>query len=543
VPYEPLGPGPKGALFEVDPTDGDQRYSMVELDDPRILIKGGVDPSPSNHYFHQQMVYAVSANLYATFRTALGRLIAWGFEGRNGNGTRLRLVPHGAGVGTNALYDKSTGEVRFGYYLAPEGVRGRNLPGAPVYTCMSHDIIVHELTHALIDGLRSHFLVPTGPEVLGFHEGFADLVAVLQHFRHQRVVEEQIAAQRGNIERADALGSIAAQFGLTTSGAPYLRSSVQTGGEVRFSRQADPHSMGTVLVTAVFRAMAAVYRRRIDRYLTLMPRDRPLPETLVRILAEEASKLAGHFQNMCIRAIDYCPPVDLQLGEYLRALITADHDLMPRDEWCYRETLIDAFAEVGIYPSGTKALSEDALLWRAPQRYVGSATGLCFSDLRFDGDPSLPASANELERQARALGEFVTRPENMPEFGIAPPGEPRLKGDRVDPPCIQSIRTSRRVGENGEVLFDLVAEVTQQRFCQDPVTGCSTELLGGSTVILGPRGEVRYVISKCLLRQDRLDRQLAFQRESNLWSQQDGRLTVTDNPLRLVHSTSASTKS
>ena len=37
------------------------------------------------------------------------------------------------------------------------------------------------------------------------------------------------------------------------------------------------------------------------------------------------SKAAGHVLNMCIRALDYCPPVDLTFGEYLRALITRRH--------------------------------------------------------------------------------------------------------------------------------------------------------------------------------------------------------------------------
>ncbi|HEY5893625.1 MAG TPA: hypothetical protein VIT91_10380 [Chthoniobacterales bacterium] len=31
-------------------------------------------------------------------------------------------------------------------------------------------------------------------------------------------------------------------------------------------------------------------------------------------------------------------------GEYLRALITADFDLVPDDRWAYREALIDASA-------------------------------------------------------------------------------------------------------------------------------------------------------------------------------------------------------
>ena len=52
---------------------------------------------------------------------------------------------------------------------------------------------------------------------------------------------------------------------------------------------------------------------------------------------------SGHVLNICIRALDYCPPVDLVFGEYLRALITADADLVPDDKHGYRTAFIEAF--------------------------------------------------------------------------------------------------------------------------------------------------------------------------------------------------------
>lgn len=51
-----------------------------------------------------------------------------------------------------------------------------------------------------------------------------------------------------------------------------------------------------------------------------------IPQTLVERLANEASKTAAHILNICIRVLDYCPPMDIMLGEYVRALITADYD-------------------------------------------------------------------------------------------------------------------------------------------------------------------------------------------------------------------------
>ena len=69
---------------------------------------------------------------------------------------------------------------------------------------------------------------------------------------------------------------------------------------------------------------------------------------------------------MCIRAIDYCPPIDMDLGEYLRALITADTDLVADDKWCYRESLMRSFQRRRIFPANIPFMSEDAVRWPMP---------------------------------------------------------------------------------------------------------------------------------------------------------------------------------
>jgi hypothetical protein len=224
------------------------------------------------------------------------------------------------------------------------------------------------------------------------------------------------------------------------------------------------------------------------------------------VLVEEASQLASQFLNVCIRAIDYCPPVDLQLGEFLRAVITADLDLVPDDRWGYREAWIDAFALHGIYPRGVQSMSEDELKWEPVPAGKLSIKDLSFTRLEFDGDPAFAASPRELRRRACALGKFVA--DHPESFGVVPGGHPYLNGDRVSVPEVQSVRSSRRVGPDGQVVFDLVAEVTQNRWAvQD---NYKFLFRGGSTVILGPRGEVRYVIPKDVAQNSRAFRQRKF---------------------------------
>src|SRR5690606_5605305 len=106
----------------------------------------------------------------------------------------------------------------------------------------------------------------------------------------------------------------------------------------------------------------------------------------------------------------------------------------------------------------------------------------------------------------------------------------------VERPCVHSIRSSRRVGPQGQVIFDLVAEVTQRR----TVTrhGERFTFYGGSTIILGPEGEFRYVIGKGVRNDERLAAQLRFTRGGGAayWNLSgDGQWEPEPQPFRLIH--------
>jgi hypothetical protein len=210
--------------------------------------------------------------------------------------------------------------------------------------------------------------------------------------------------------------------------------------------------------------------------------------------------------------VDYCPPVDIAFGEYLRAVITADKDLVPDDPWGYREAWIDAFRRHHIFPNSVPDLSEESLLWHSPEpKYkVPPIHGLTFARLKFNGDPAWPANEKELRRQARALGELVTRPEYLRGFGLAAKGDPLLNGDEVELPMVQSIRSSRRIGPSGQVVFDVVAEVTQRRLAREKETGEVCSFYGGSTVIIDPQGRIRYAMTKSITNVKRLNDQREF---------------------------------
>lgn len=548
VPYEPLACSPRGgfsgAMFAVDPHDGGTgvTYETLDLNQVPVLLQSGRDPSPSDPLFHQQMVYAVCATVYASFRKALGRQPTWGFD--RSEEPRLVLRPYGA-LAENAWYAPDQGALVFGYFQATDKAKGRTPPSGLVFSSLSHDIVTHEVTHALLDGLRRPFTEPTNPDVTAFHEGFADLMAIFHRFSYRDVVRVAIARAHGKIEAAELLGDIARQFGQALGDDHGIRTPIEAPGAKeprRYDPRLEAHQLGTILVSAVFEAFATIVGRKTARHVRLatggtgiLPAG-DMPHELCDMMAKEASDVAQQFLEICIRAVDYCPPVDVTFGEFLRAMMTADAQLVFDDPWGYREAWIDAFRARGIFPDGVAFLSEDALVWRGPAQALEPIDRLAFKRLRFNGDPARPASAKELHRQARALGAYITDPRNAPCFGIAFTGDPALDGDAVDPPVVQSVRTARRVGSDGQVLFDLVAEVTQVRHVQRG--GVRFPFLGGATVIIGPDGAVRYLISKSVLNERRLEAQATYmggEQGKAMWEVADGRWQRRPELFKLLH--------
>jgi hypothetical protein len=532
VPFEQLKAGPAGRLFLVDPMDyaARQAYQPADLDSPHALLRQGYDPSPSDPRFHQQMAYAVCANVYCAFRRALGRDIAWGFL-RIEDAGRLYLRPH-AFQGANACYDKVEGTLNFGY--AP--ISG----GGYVFTALSHDVVAHEVTHAILDGLRSNFEVPSGADTAAFHEAFSDLVALFQRLSYPELVREALRGARGLPEQAAAITELARHVG--QSDGKGLRTAL---GTAMYDESLEAHELGEILLSAVFEAFAVVYRRKSARFMRLatqgsgiLPPGELQPD-LLEVLTKTCSRLAEQFLTMLIRAIDYCPPVDLRFGEYLRALITADHELVPDDGWDYRSALISAFAARGIYPRHVVSLTEDSLLWRPPLGHHSPLRALSFAELQFEGDPACAASPDELMRQARVIGEYVSRPAHAAEFGLL---SGPVDGVVPDLPRVDSIRSARRTGPDGQLLFDLVAEITQH--CRVLASDGRPEfsIWGGSTVILGPDGEIRYIISKSVTGADRIQRRLAFMQSpsgSRYWRRAGPRMVQAGPLVAMLHASNA----
>ena len=390
MPSETVPAGEYIEVIDYDPASG-LFYPAVNLDDQYLLAQDGLNPSVSNPQFHQQMVYAVVMITIKNFEQALGRKIQWSPHllpdkknpekiGDSEFVARLRIYPHALRQ-ANAYYNPMKKSLLFGYFPAQPANVQLILPGGTVFTCLSHDIIAHETTHAILDGLHRRFIEDMNADMRAFHEAFADIVALFQHFTFPEVLKHQIAKTKGDLGAQNLLGQLAQQFGQAMGSYSSLRDAIgdtdpQTG-EWK-SHKPDPndyatktefHDRGSILVAAVFEAFLTIYRQRIKILLRVVTGgsgllgDGDLHPDLVDMLSNTASDTASRILRICVRALDYCPPIDITFGDFLRAIITADVDMVAEDEKNYRVAFIEAFQKRGIFPTGIKSMSVEALVY------------------------------------------------------------------------------------------------------------------------------------------------------------------------------------
>ena len=303
-----------------------------------------------------------------------------------------------------------------------------------------------------------------------------------QHFTIPEILENEISRTRGNLKEESILGSLALQFGHATGKRGALRDAIGRFDEkgewvplkpdpADYQKVMPPHSRGAILVAAVFDAFVAIYETRTADLLRIytggtgvLPSGAIHPD-LVRRLAAEAAKTAGHILNMCIRALDYVPPVDLTFGEYLRGIITADYDLVADDRYNYRVAFVEAFRKRGIYPRDIDTLSVDTLRWKGvdladwpPAQYRR-----IIDQLKEYADECFYITDREqlfrrTRRQRKLLHNTLIK-----IFKKAPTLASKLGLDHNSTFEVHALRRSNRVGPNGNHIPQVVVVLTQSR--------------------------------------------------------------------------------
>jgi hypothetical protein len=491
IPREDLREGPWGHRVQVVDYDASlDRYrkpkSAATKDDPFT----GRDPDQliADPEFHAWSCYAIVMSTLARFEFALGRRVAWSFGGH-----QIKVVPH-AFADANAFYSKQDEAILFGYFQGREDT---------VFTCLSHDVISHETTHALLDGLRERYMDPSSPDQAAFHEGFADVVALLSVFAMPGVVERIVdlsdkrkkdsadpprripISQLTEARLFDGLLALGKQMGEEIQGVrgAALRQSGKIEPSPKWYRDdpefEEPHRRGEILVAAVLHAFVGAWRHRL---VGMGEESESLDgsKTLDRErVVEEGATLAETLLTTAIRALDYAPTVDLKFGDYLSAVLTGDREVRPDDKkYDLRRRLREAFASYGIRPRGT---GEGGAWPRAPR------------DLGYSG-----VHLASLQRDPDEVFRFLW--DNLDDLGLD-------KGAYTE--VLTVLPCTRVDPDDGFTLHETVAEYVQiRRLRADELKSVEVQrpdgmppdeevtLYGGGALVFDEFGHLKYHVAK-----------------------------------------------
>jgi hypothetical protein len=452
VPWEPgLTDGPTSSRFAVVDYNGDTGKLETpavwsEKDQAYIGRNGKVlgKKQIKTLQFHQVSLWALVQCALSFFEdgNALGRPIPWAFEGN-----RLIVVPH-AGYGENAYYDRDSKSLQFYYFGSVKNT---------VYTCLSVDIVNHELAHAILDGIRPLYNESIHPQTAAFHEFMGDVSAILLTLQNSTLRRRLAAASGGSFEKATTLSSLAEQFGSAVSDRPYLRTALNNRTMESMAGKTEPHDLSEVLTGAVFDVLIELGRS----FKKLGGRRRP------RTPAQAFWFAADRMQRMAIQPLDLLPPVDVTFSDYARATCRSQRLADPIDPEDYYGILIKVFRKRGILSA-----AEEADL-RVP-RYLNERLAL-----------SVPHSLDRISRSRTGAYQFL---DDNREDLLIPAAADFVVADLYD---------ARKRGRQNlplprQIVLQYVwrEEVLLQGARFGQFTGQFTDMLCGGTIVFNDDGNV-----------------------------------------------------
>jgi hypothetical protein len=357
-----------------------------------------------------------------------------------------------------------------------------------------------------VDGLRNRYTYPSSPDQGAFHEGIADVVALLSIFALPQIVEALLdkdnpgaTIRRSELTReklrASVLLGLAEQMGeeMQMVRGRALRQSATLARSPRWlddPNYQEPHNRGEILVAAMLNTFIDAWRKQLEDVDDVQKGrlDR-------KKVVQEGADAADRLLTMSIRALDYTPTVDLQFGDYLSALLTADLRVKPDDgRYGYRALLRDTFLAYGIKPTA-RGSDQEPGIWAQPEEEP-DYTGTHFESLQHE-----PSEAFRFLWQNRR----------------------KLRVDADPYTRVLSVRPTIREGQDGFLVHETVAEYMQivivraselsafklkkpNRMAMDtPV-----HLYGGGALIFDEYGRLIYHVRNRLMDPPRQQRRLDY---------------------------------
>jgi len=304
------------------------------------LDQATIEKLEKDFHFHQVNVWATASRTMEMIQCAdvLGRQIPWAF----GDG-RLLLIPH-AYYDENAYYDRDSRAVCFGYYYAPD--ENGEQSDRVSYTCLSHDIVTHELGHAILDGLKPYYYDVTSASTGGFHEYFGDAVALTSSLENRELLRRVAGREDSLDSKVNFFASIAQELAVGTDGpgAKYLRTArneKKLGQGLTIEEINSSHDFSQILTGAYYDLIIKCYLQRLEGIEN--------PDGGSRVKAVyNAAKIT---RRMLFRALDYCAPTDIAYLDYAQAVYRADQMAHPREPNVYRKLWAEVCIDRGICKS------------------------------------------------------------------------------------------------------------------------------------------------------------------------------------------------
>jgi len=318
----PVLVGPRVLVWKQDPTVGEIgiRKAFIRTPvstgpkDARIIVDGVpmVAPNalgdfiqtPGTAQFDAVHTFSVVRMTLTMYQRALaaGATLAslpWEWNGL-ANTDPIKVAPHHSNM-MNAFYMRSQKLLAFGFFAKPGPA-----PQPTIFTCRSLDIVSHECGHAILDGLKPHWIDGGAPPQTGaLHESFGDLTAIFLALSQFDQIEAIIAQTKANLHDKTFLSDLAEEFGLALGRTNGLRNAdndlklSQVGTEV--------HSLSQVFTGAMYDILADIFAH-----------ERKAVRDDARTLYESAACL----QSLLLRGIIQAPTTNATFTDVANKMLT-----------------------------------------------------------------------------------------------------------------------------------------------------------------------------------------------------------------------------
>lgn len=202
-----------------------------------------------------------------------------------------------AGQQANAFYDRQN--LKFFFF---------NRNNDTVYTCLSSDIVSHELGHGILDAFRPDFFNMASMEVAAFHEAFGDITAMICTLHHPAVVDFMMQETGGNLRQHNIVTKLAEQFGKNLGCAYALRNAYNTFKYVKPSTLPmqgvgdglanEPHSFSRIMSGIFYEVLCEIYEvKGRNRDALIFARDYLFDSFLDAVAV--APNSANFFETFC----------------------------------------------------------------------------------------------------------------------------------------------------------------------------------------------------------------------------------------------------